>query len=131
MPNSILIGKSIYNILSNDEVLKSKLNDRIFPVVAEEGTVFPFIVYTRTNVTPNFVKGGIYIDSTSIEINIVSNNYIESVELANRVRNIIEGIKRTTIEGIYIDDIKMTSCNEGFFEYAFVQVLTFEINIGN
>ena len=131
MLNSILIGKAIYNILKNNDELKSYLDDRIFPIIANEGTSFPFIVYTRTNVTPNYVKGGIYLDGTTVEINIVSTNYVESVDIANVVRNVMESIKRTTVDGLYIDEIKMSSCNEGYYEYAFVQILTFDINIGS
>lgn len=131
MPNSILIGKVIYNILNNNDSLKTYVGDRIYPIVANEGTEFPFIVYSRTNVTPSYVKAGIYVDSTTVEINIVSTNYIESVDIANEVRNIMENIKGTSIDNLYIDEIKLSSCNEGFYEYAFVQILTFDIKIGS
>ena len=48
------IGKSIYNILVNDTNVYGKVDNRIFPNVAPQTTVFPFSgagVLVRTTVS--------------------------------------------------------------------------------
>ena len=44
MINTLNIGKVIYSLL-NTIVVDNKPLDRIYPLIAESGTNFPFIVY--------------------------------------------------------------------------------------
>lgn len=124
---SINIGKVIYNILANDETLTTLVNKRIFPLVAEQGTLYPFIIYRRTNIDTNSNKDEngeiIYV-----ELNIVSNNYQNSVEVAEQVRKILEH-KSGTYSEIEIDDIEINSASEEFSEDGFIQNITLKITI--
>ena len=51
---SLQIGKAIYHLLSKDSRIKEKVGSKIYPLIVEESTTFPFIIYKRTNITPNY-----------------------------------------------------------------------------
>ena len=86
MTNSLLIGKLIYSKL-NQELQTTN----IYPIVAENGTTYPYIVYKRTDLSnTTFSKDGICEDSCGYSITIISDKYAEGVELANEVRRIME-----------------------------------------
>lgn len=54
---SLQIGKAIYHLLKKDSRIKEKVGSKIYPLIVEESTTFPFIIYKRTNITPNYTKG--------------------------------------------------------------------------
>ena len=43
MTNSILLGKSIYKLLSASPELKTYVDSKIFPLIADNDVSFPFI----------------------------------------------------------------------------------------
>ena len=107
---SLQIGKAIYHLLSKDSRIKEKVGSKIYPLIVEESTTFPFIVYKRTNISPNYTKG-------SYSVN-------ESVTV---VRDALEG-RRGNFAGIEINDIRMISADEEYIEDTFIQNITFDIN---
>ena len=40
---SLQIGKAIYHLLSKDSRIKEKVGSKIYPLIVEESTTFPFI----------------------------------------------------------------------------------------
>lgn len=44
------IGKVVYNILSSDKSFKEAIGNRIYPLIADEGTIFPFVIYSRIGI---------------------------------------------------------------------------------
>lgn len=81
----IKIGETVYNILSTDTDVTAIVGTKIFPLVADIGTTFPFIVYKKNSYVPEYSKDGITKKSAVVEIIIASDKYIESVELADKV----------------------------------------------
>ena len=60
MDNSIMTGKLIYKQLSEDETLSGMVTPRkIFPLVANADTTFPFVVYARTALSVEYCKDGV------------------------------------------------------------------------
>ena len=109
MDNSLLIGKYIYRVLSEDEVLSDRVTSRkIFPLVANADTTYPFIVYSRTDLTVEYCKDGVVGNTVDFQIIVVSDNYVESLEVANQIRSILE-MKRYNDEDICISDIRLSS----------------------
>lgn len=98
MNNSILLGKAIYSILSGDTQIKNYVSNKIFPIVAENNTIAPFIVYDINNITANYTKDGNLNDNVTLSINIIASNYYDAVTIANLIRAKIE-----LIYGIYND----------------------------
>ena len=59
MDNSLLVGKYIYKLLAEDDVLSTKVTPKkIFPLVANADTTYPFIVYARTGLMADYCKDG-------------------------------------------------------------------------
>lgn len=123
MTNSILINKYIYSKLSNSNELKKYVDSKIYPLVAENTTTFPFVTYYRDNISPiSFTKDGYCQDEVYFTINIVSDQYTQTLEIANIIRKLMEGLRGD--DNIY--DCHMTNIDENFVENSYVQTLQFQ-----
>ena len=124
---SLQVGKAIYNILSNDAKIIDSVEHKIYPLIADTGTTFPFIVYRRTGIEPSDSKDRfIYSENTYVEVVIASDKYNESIEIADLVKDALQG-KKGNYSGINIHDIRMTNADEDYIEDTFIQSLTFNI----
>lgn len=123
MMDSLNIGKAIYTILQTS----IDIDKKIYPLIADEGTTFPFIIYKRTGLTPESTKDNTN-ENVSVEINIASSNYSESVDLAIKVRKALEH-KKGTYSDIAIEDIVIDDATEDYIEDTFIQTLTFKIEL--
>ena len=124
---SLQVGKAIYNILSNDAKIIDSVEHKIYPLIADTGTTFPFIVYRRTGIEPSDSKDRfIYSENTYVEVVIASDKYNESIEIADLVKDALQG-KKGNYSGINIHDIRMTNADEDYVEDTFIQNLTFNI----
>lgn len=121
MVNSILIGKTIYKLLSESEDLQKFVGDKVYPLVANDDVTFPFITYYRTDITSNGCKDGYYEDDVTFTIIVVSNKYFETLEIANIVRSIFE--KKRLTENI--TNCIVESIDEDYREGGFIQQLYF------
>lgn len=122
----ISIGKAIKSLLVNG-LSKTSINNKIYPLIADENTTFPFIVYRRSSITT--VSDKDYSnDSACIQIMIAANNYAESVELAEQVRTSLVH-KKGIIQNISVEDITLIDGSEEFIDNMFVQNLIFKIII--
>ena len=124
---SLQVGKAIYNILSNDAKVIDSVGHKIYPLIADTGTTFPFIVYRRTSIEPSDSKDRfIYSEDTYVEVVIASDKYNESIEIADLVKDALQG-KKGNYSCINIYDIRMTNADEDYIEDTFIQNLTFNI----
>lgn len=115
------IGKEINRILTEANI--SGIGNKIFPLIANANTTFPFMVYRRDYYTLGFNKD--YEDEkVGIQIVIASPKYEESVNLADSVATALLH-KETEI----IDDIQITNMNEDFVEDTFLQNINIEITL--
>ena len=127
--NTILIWQYIRPLLVESTELQAVMNvNQIFPLVAKEGTEYPFIIYSRDNITPQYTKGiyGGWFNQLLLTVRVYSNDYSQSVNIANIVRNALEN-KSIKNENIKIDPIELQSCNESFSEDGFCQTLSFVV----
>lgn len=123
MMDSLNIGKAIYTILQTS----IDIDKKIYPLIADEGTTFPFIIYKRTRLAPESTKDNTN-ENVSVEINIASSNYSESIDLAIKVRKALEH-KKGTYSDIAIEDIVIDDATEDYIEDTFIQTLTFKIEL--
>ena len=124
---SLQVGKAIYNILRNDAKVLDSVGLKIYPLIADTGTTFPFNVYRRTSIEPSDSKDRfIYSEDTYVEVVIASDKYNESIEIADLVKDALQG-KKGNYSGINIYDIRMTNADEDYIEDTFIQNLTFNI----
>lgn len=130
MNKSLLIGKTIYNLLSNNDEIHTAVNNRIYPLIADNNAKFPFIVYKRNSAQSNGCKDGYWADNVSFEIVVVSDKYIDGLNLANNVRKILNR-EKITYDDITLNDVQLTSATENFIDNSFVQEMTFDAQVYN
>ena len=125
--NSILVTKYIRKfIVENEEVSKLINTNNVFPLIANADTTFPFVVYGRTSLVPTYTKDLLTENSITIYIYVVSDKYIESLEIANAIRHSIESHIYKDDE-ITIDVIKIESITEETSDDAYVQKMIFTL----
>ena len=117
------VGKSINYLLTNSEV-NTIVNGKIFPIIADQGTSFPFITYRRAGSGDSFSKDSIYEDFTTVELVIASASYEESVELAQLCREELEKRRYSNIK-----EIKLVDASELYEGEVFIQNLLFTIKL--
>ena len=88
-------------------------------------TSFPFVIYKRNSLTPEYTKDRYGTgDTVSVEIVVASDNYLNSVTIAEEVRKSLEN-KRGSYDNFDVIDSKLISANEDFIEDTFIQSLVF------
>ena len=129
MIKSILLTKYIRKFLiDNTELQKLVKPTSIFPLIANQNTSFPYIVIQRTGIHCNYSKAGLIDDNATVEIIAVSNDYSQSIDIAELIRETMDA-KRFRSDEIWIDDIHIETIQEEFIENAYLQRLTFSMTI--
>ncbi len=123
---SIEIGKFIYSLLCTDSRLATLVGNKIFPLIVENETTYPFIVYKRSDMKSNYTKDIHLSDDVYIDIICVSENYLSGLEIAGIIIELLED-KRFKDKGI--EKIQSEYANEDYLENAFIQTLGFKITI--
>lgn len=118
MKNTLRIGEVIYARL--------KQFKNVYPLVADEGTTFPFMIYRRSSGYSISTKDGIYSAVANIDVMIAAQSYEESIELADKVLLQLEST-RGNVEGFDIWSIRMVDSNETYIENSFIQELKFSV----
>lgn len=122
--DSLKVGKEIYSLLNGNDSLTGVVGSKIYPIIVEMETTYPFIVYKRSNIIPDYTKDFHFKDEVIIDIICVSDDYSESVDIASMVRDILEDKRFADIESI-----KLESADEDFIDDAYVQTLSFNLII--
>lgn len=117
------IGSEIRNVILSSSAVKNAVDTKVFPLIANAGTTFPFIVYRRSSYSPISNKD-VLNESVYIEIAIICNNYEQSVSIANDVADVLIQYESDTIE-----EIKVTNISEEFISDSFVQKVNLQIDL--
>lgn len=122
---SLSIGAHVYKRLSDSTELAKLVSDKIYAISTKTETSFPFVIYKRNSLTPEYTKDKYGTgDTVSVEIVVVSDNYLNSVTIAEEVRKSLEN-KRGSYDNFDVIDSKLISANEDFIEDTFIQSLVF------
>ena len=124
MESSISVIKHIFRILSSDKTLNEMIGNKIFPIIAENDITFPFILVTRTSITPITFKTGVAVDKVTFQVVIEDVDYFRTVNIAERVRELLE-LRHSE----YFKRIEFTNCYEDFMNDAYKQTLHFSAMI--
>ena len=130
METSLNIGKVIKDILYRDETLNNLVKNQVFPLIAEENTTFPFIVYRRNSIRKASTKDYVNDEIASVDVVIASDKYAQSVEIAERVRFVLERGEYDG-ENFSVDNISLSNASEQYLQNTYIQTLTFDIEINN
>lgn len=117
------IGSEIRNVILSSSAVKNAVETKVFPLIANAGTTFPFIVYRRSSYSPQSDKDTLS-ESVYIEIAIISNYYEQSVNIANDVADALIHYKSDNIE-----EIKVTNISEEYISDSFVQKVNLQIDL--
>lgn len=117
------IGSEIRNVILSSSAVKNAVDTKVFPLIANAGTTFPFIVYRRSSYSPQSDKD-VLNESVYIEIAIICNNYEQSVSIANDVADALIHYESDNIE-----EIKVTNISEEFISDSFVQKVNLQIDL--
>ena len=120
MESSISVIKHIFRILSSDKTLNEMVGNKIFPIIAENDITFPFILVTRTSITPITFKTGVAVDKVTFQVVIEDVDYFRTVNIAERVRELLE-LRHSD----YFKRIEFSNCNEDFINDTYRQTLQF------
>lgn len=128
--NILYFNTAIYKILTDNEEIKKAVGNNIYPVVAPLNTKNPYIVFKRQITTQNDNKDSRY-SMVSIEINVYSNNYQESIKVAELVKNTLENVYNKEVESFKIKYIVSTSIDEDYNEDYYSQTMYFDCKVLN
>lgn len=124
------IGALIKRLLA-DMSINDRLKGRIYPVVAEQKTPFPFVTYKRGGVVLESDKDVSYrYGMISVDIIIVGSSYSQSLDIASAIVDEMPDYPMN-LDGFDISDIKLANAVEDFQDEAYIQALTFNIVIDN
>jgi hypothetical protein len=127
MINTLDIGKYIHSVLTD---ASSGITCKCNPLVADNDTKYPFIVYRRMNLVSSTCKDGVFQDEVVMEIIVVSNKYSESVDIATKIRKRLER-QRVIYNDLEINDGNIIMATEEFSNNAYVQRMQFEFKVKN
>jgi hypothetical protein len=113
----ISIGKYIYHKLSG---VTATVNPLIVPSGSTE-----FIAFKRKYINPEYDAGGLSYNTTGVQIDVVSTNYINAINMAEQVRELLE-CKGATFKNIVVQNCILASADESTDGSLYVQSLTFE-----
>lgn len=122
--DSLKVGKVIFSLLNGNSDLTALVSNKIYPIIVEKETNYPFIVYKRNSVIPDYTKDFHFKDNVIIDIVCVSDSYSESIDIASIIRNTLEDKRNGDIQSI-----KLESADEDFIDNAYVQTLSFNLTI--
>ena len=111
-----MIGDAIYSILYNDATVQSYVSNKIYPLIATQGTVEPFITYQIISIVSRKNKDrDVKLDIVRIQINVFSKDYEELNNITDAVRSALEYFSGT-VEGEEIEIIIFEDQNDLFVE---------------
>lgn len=110
----MIVGKAIYNILSNASDLTDIVGSRIFPVAAGQQTAFPFVVFDVERTDPvNRMQGRALMHQISLTVTSYSKRYDEAANVAVEVCNALDRVTPGTYNGVAIQGIIFESQSDG------------------
>jgi len=106
-----MIGKAIYNILSNDATLTGLVGTNIFPQIAPQDTNAPFVVYVTSNTIPSQHKDGA---APNDQVDTYAKTHSSAVNISEQIRTLLEDYEGTA-NGINIKTSWLDNQQDGDF----------------
>ena len=105
----MIVGKAIYNILSNATLVTNLVGTKIFPEIAPPDINPPYIVYSVVSNQPTEIKeNGNQLDTASVEIYSFETSYVKAVDLGVLVRTYLDR-RRGDLGGVMIQSVEYTN----------------------
>ena len=124
--SSLSAGEIIRGILAADPAVTTRVN-KIYPVIVDKAEL-PYITYRRASLQQDPVKGTRGADMVGIEVICYTARYTEGVELAEAVRDALDGATGKS-EGLLMRSCFLSDSEEAWQDDAYLQQLIFTVKI--
>lgn len=124
------ISKHIYAALRSYEPLKSVIGDKVFPIATKNEVTFPFIVYERDSILPQYDKGGASVTDSTVSVYVLSESYTQSIDIAEMVIDALER-KDAVYDDFSVIGAILTAATESYTNSTYIQQLTFKFTTKN
>lgn len=128
MKNSLYLSALLYDRLNTIE----ETSTRCYPIIAENSTTFPFIVYTRDSLTSESMTKDGNTEVAQVSIKIITVGYREGINIAQQVRrNLTLNKFSYTLDedNKMIVNSRFSAAYESYEENSYIQTLVFNIEI--
>ncbi len=134
MIQTLDIGKAIYSLLVSDTTVSSLVGENIFPLVAPEGTEFPYVVYSCVSMTTARDKDRLFYQQDVSEAVIVcTEDYTSGIEIATAIAQALQFEEKQVIldSGMTIDIMEsgFSGKTEDYVQNTYVQGLMFNLKL--
>lgn len=105
------------------EEIAQLIGDKVFPIVAPDGTKGDFIIYQRDGYKQEYTKMGVARQIPTVFVNAISDDYDRSLQLASLIDD--------TLSGRFSDPdviIKLEDSTEDYADKKYFQILQFSID---
>lgn len=102
----------LYDKITDNQDLASVLEKRIFPLVAEEGTEYPYLIMKLESIQPAYSKDGRMYDNLTVSVSVFAKDYKTVVNTQELIRNLLES-----------NSFRLDSFNEDFNSDAYKQTV--------
>lgn len=113
MYTGLSIHKHLREVLIASSAIRQKVGERIYPIAAVNGTEYPFILCTRTALSPDYTKDGWNGDAVTVAIEVVSRSSTEAIAIAEDVREVLEE-KNSDYLGWEVREPMLVTASEGY-----------------
>lgn len=130
MTHAIKIGQVLYEqLLTLDSGLG--VGEKVFPIIAELDTTFPFTVYTRESISPNtMTKDGYVCDMVTFRIDVVADSYTNYIDIADAVRTLFERKQiLSTNAALMLRNCHLVGMNESWDSNTYISQMRFECEV--
>lgn len=115
-------------LLANEDIVNI-VADRIFPIAAPKDTEGTFIIYQRDSYSAPITKMGAELDGCDVYVDVISNDYDESQDLAEKIYLTLFGNHTVNGKEITITLKDSTEdCDISETGRKYIQVLLFNIS---
>jgi hypothetical protein len=121
--NMFGITTEIRGILLASASIKDGIGQKIYPIVAPDGTDGDFIVYQRDGYRQEYSKMGVARQIPIVYVSVISDNYDRSNKIASLIYSELEGSFKNPTMTIHLED-----STEDYVDNKYVQVLQFSIS---
>ena len=89
--DTLQIGLAIKAILSDSQALANVIGEnKVFPVVAPEGTTFPFVLYGQTGIRETGTKDGLHDETTPLYRSLMQRIGIDNLLPIHSIAMVLE-----------------------------------------
>ena len=127
----------LFQRLTSQTAVSSIVSNRVYPIIAPQGTPLPLIMYQRTGVErPQSLSGNVGNPVVTLQLTSYGTSYIDVKRLARAVRMAVDGwtgttasvtIQRTTLAS-EADGMEMPADDQMLPYYNVQQTFEFRIN---